>query len=375
MAEDRPTNPAGEAPEERSEGAEERTEDPPREARERPAPGAGESRRHFVDGAREAQPGGFLEVVFGRLTLVLMGFVVIVLLLMIVGYAGSKYYEAQKEREEAELLKQTAFTADMTLEEFKGLGDRDREQEETGHDHDEHAGSAGEAGSDHETAAAGGDEAAEAGSPEAEEAPDLKRGEIQIYEPLSAARTAPPPDLDLTDAEKAALRGKAALIHTTVGTLVVELYAEKAPVLVKNFVHLAEHDYYDGLYFHRSTPGAYIQGGSPNGRRNYTPGYRFLLPLSPLEAKVGTIAMLPGVGTQMGGSEFVIFIHDGTSFEGQCAVFGRIIDRFDVAQKCCETWVDMEGYSLNRTYITDVEIVDLESVRPEKDFWAEYGAP
>lgn len=57
----------------------------------------------------------------------------------------------------------------------------------------------------------------------------------------------------------------AATIQTTLGEIQIELYADKAPKAVTNFVELAKSGFYDGLTFHRAIDGFVIQGGDPSG--------------------------------------------------------------------------------------------------------------
>ena len=57
------------------------------------------------------------------------------------------------------------------------------------------------------------------------------------------------------------------------GVIEGELYPEKAPQRVANFIDLANHNYYDGLIFHRVIPGFMIQGGCPEGTGMGGPGY------------------------------------------------------------------------------------------------------
>ena len=57
------------------------------------------------------------------------------------------------------------------------------------------------------------------------------------------------------------------------GVIEGELYPEKAPQSVCNFIDLANHNYYDGLIFHRVIPGFMIQGGCPEGTGMGGPGY------------------------------------------------------------------------------------------------------
>ena len=57
------------------------------------------------------------------------------------------------------------------------------------------------------------------------------------------------------------------------GVISGELYPDKAPESVRNFIDLCNHNYYDGLIFHRVIPGFMIQGGCPEGTGMGGPGY------------------------------------------------------------------------------------------------------
>ena len=57
------------------------------------------------------------------------------------------------------------------------------------------------------------------------------------------------------------------------GVISGELYPDKAPESVRNFIDLCNHNFYDGLIFHRVIPGFMIQGGCPNGNGMGGPGY------------------------------------------------------------------------------------------------------
>ncbi|WP_373401928.1 peptidylprolyl isomerase, partial [Klebsiella pneumoniae] len=54
-----------------------------------------------------------------------------------------------------------------------------------------------------------------------------------------------------------------ATFDTTQGPIKVELFADKAPLTVANFVNLVKHGFYDGLIFHRVIADFMIQGGCP----------------------------------------------------------------------------------------------------------------
>ncbi len=66
-----------------------------------------------------------------------------------------------------------------------------------------------------------------------------------------------------------------AVFDTSKGNIRVDLFADKAPVTVANFVNLVEKGFYNGLGFHRVIPDFMIQGGCPQGTGTGGPGYRF----------------------------------------------------------------------------------------------------
>ncbi len=66
-----------------------------------------------------------------------------------------------------------------------------------------------------------------------------------------------------------------ASMDTDKGTMVIELFADKAPKTVNNFVFLAREGFYDGLIFHRVINDFMVQGGDPTGTGSGGPGYRF----------------------------------------------------------------------------------------------------
>ena len=64
-----------------------------------------------------------------------------------------------------------------------------------------------------------------------------------------------------------------AVISTEKGVMKAELYTEATPGTVANFIDLANHNFYDGLTFHRVIPDFVIQGGCPRGDGTGGPGY------------------------------------------------------------------------------------------------------
>ena len=117
-----------------------------------------------------------------------------------------------------------------------------------------------------------------------------------------------------------------ATFHTARGPIRVELFVDKAPLTVANFVNLVRHGYYDGLNFHRVIADFMIQGGCPNGDGRGGPGYRFEDECRGdlRHDKPGVLSMAnAGPGTN--GSQFFI-THVATPWlDGKHTVFGAVL--------------------------------------------------
>lgn len=123
-------------------------------------------------------------------------------------------------------------------------------------------------------------------------------------------------------------------ITTPRGLIVCELYFQKAPLTVKNFVGLAEgtlgptprRPYFDGHLFHRVVPEFVLQGGDPTGTGRGGPGYTF-----PDEFAAGLRHDIPGVlsmansGPDTNGSQFFITLGEARYLDFVHSIFGRVI--------------------------------------------------
>ena len=112
----------------------------------------------------------------------------------------------------------------------------------------------------------------------------------------------------------------------------VELYADKAPLTVNNFVFLAQDGYYDGVTFHRVIDEFMAQGGDPTGTGTGGPGYFFEYEGSDLVFdKPGVLAMANrGAATPTNGSQFFITFVPYPSLNGGYTIFGQVIEGMDV---------------------------------------------
>lgn len=120
-------------------------------------------------------------------------------------------------------------------------------------------------------------------------------------------------------------------METDKGTMVIELFADKTPITVNNFVFLAREGYYDNVIFHRVIANFMAQGGDPTGTGRGGPGYKFGDEFHPSlkHGKQGILSMAnAGPGTN--GSQFFITHIPTPHLDGKHSVFGQVIEGLDV---------------------------------------------
>ena len=158
------------------------------------------------------------------------------------------------------------------------------------------------------------------------------------------------------------------------GVIEGELYPEIAPQSVANFVDLCEHNYYDGLIFHRVIPGFMIQGGCPNGNGMGGPGYSirgefkangFLQ--NDLKHTTGVLSMARAMDPNSAGSQFFIMVDDAPHLDDQYAAFGLIFDNADAA-------IAISRVNRNLMNNKPMKPQTIKSIRVET-FGVEYPAP
>jgi peptidyl-prolyl cis-trans isomerase A (cyclophilin A) len=130
-----------------------------------------------------------------------------------------------------------------------------------------------------------------------------------------------------------------ALFDTTEGKFKVQLFADKVPNTVSNFVALADgtktgKPFYDGTVFHRVIPDFMIQGGDPEGTGRGGPGYKFADEFHKelKHTKPGILSMANS-GPNTNGSQFFITVAATGWLDNKHSVFGEVVEGYPVVEK------------------------------------------
>ena len=163
-------------------------------------------------------------------------------------------------------------------------------------------------------------------------------------------------------------------VETSMGTFKIELFEDKAPVTVKNFLQYVEDKHYDGTIFHRVISDFMIQGGG------FEPGMKEKKTRDPIKNESnnglsnlkGTIAMARTSEPNSASSQFFVNVKDNTFLDkakardgvGYC-VFGRVTEGLDVVEKIKAVDTDtVKGHENVPT--KDVVIKSVKVVKEEK---------
>ena len=150
----------------------------------------------------------------------------------------------------------------------------------------------------------------------------------------------------------------AATLHTSHGTVVVELFGADAPKTVENFRKLAGDGFYDGVIFHRVIPDFMIQGGDPTGTGSGGPGYTFEDEFNDHPVARGALAMA-NAGPNTNGSQFFIVTADACPWlDGKHTVFGRVTDGMDVVDAISQLETEPGDRPRETVSIERVELAD-----------------
>jgi cyclophilin family peptidyl-prolyl cis-trans isomerase len=150
-----------------------------------------------------------------------------------------------------------------------------------------------------------------------------------------------------------------AILTTSKGKIVIELFNDKAPITVNNFVFLAKEGFYNGTTFHRVIKDFMVQGGDPTGTGTGGPGYRFKDEFrADLKHTGPGILSMANAGPGTNGSQFFI-THVATPWlDGRHTVFGKVVEGMDAVNAIPER--DPQRAKTPGETIESVEIVEAE---------------
>ena len=155
------------------------------------------------------------------------------------------------------------------------------------------------------------------------------------------------------------------------GVIEGELYPEIAPQSVYNFIDLANHNFYDGLIFHRCISGFMIQGGCPQGTGMGGPGYCIKGEFfyngvkNDLKHKRGVLSMARAQSPNSGGSQFFIMHADAKFLDGQYAAFGKVTSGMDVVDAIAAVKTDRNDRPMVEQKIVSISIDTKGETYPE----------
>lgn len=188
----------------------------------------------------------------------------------------------------------------------------------------------------------------------------------------AAAPAEKPPALFVTPLTVEQMRGKQAVLTTSLGEIVIDLLPEAAPNHVGLFIKTAQDGGFTGTTFHRVVRQGVIQGGDPFTKdpatraKAGTGGLNMVGAESKAEKHTrGAVsaALIPG-RPDSGGTQFFICIIDQPSLDGQQTVFGRVVEGLRVAQRISEAPADDKGAPLEPLTITAAVIRDKPAAVP-----------
>jgi peptidyl-prolyl cis-trans isomerase B (cyclophilin B) len=146
------------------------------------------------------------------------------------------------------------------------------------------------------------------------------------------------------------------------GVIKAELYPDKAPNTVNNFISLAKSGYFTGRVFHRAVKAFMIQGGSPDGTGT-SAGFPYSIPgefgsngfaQNTLPHTPGVLSMARTSDPDSGGCQFFIMHGTAPFLNGQYAAFGQTISGMEVVDRIANMPVRREQL-VNPPVIRSVE--------------------
>ncbi len=148
------------------------------------------------------------------------------------------------------------------------------------------------------------------------------------------------------------------------GIINLELYPDKAPITVENFVSLVNEKFYDGLIFHRVIKDFMIQGGDPEGTgfggsgKTIKGEFTANGVANDISHVRGVISMARSKQMDSASSQFFIVHKDSTYLDGQYAAFGKVIEGMDVVDEIASVATDRNARPLEDVVIKSIRVIE-----------------
>ena len=153
------------------------------------------------------------------------------------------------------------------------------------------------------------------------------------------------------------MANKTAEFNTNKGNFKIELFGDKAPITIGNFLKLVNSGFYNGLIFHRVIPNFMIQSGCPHGTGYGGPGYTIRDEIHPnLKHNNPGILSMANAGPNTGGSQFFITVVATPWLDGKHAIFGRVIEGMNVVDEISKVKTDRSDKPLQDVVINKITI-------------------
>ncbi len=155
--------------------------------------------------------------------------------------------------------------------------------------------------------------------------------------------------------------------------IIAELYPDIAPNTVNNFISLINHNFYDGLTFHRVIPGFMIQGGCPEGNGTGGPGYRIKGEFAingfdnELKHTSGVLSMARAMAPDSAGSQFFIMHKAAPHLDGSYAAFGKVTEGMDIVDDIANVKTDFSDRPIVDVVIKKVTVDTFGVDYPEPE--------